>query len=83
MNIIVSDVDSCLTVDKKHFRVGSFKEKASGSVEVLFKPFNDKDSYIIEVLKKNNIDLILISGDSRINPEWANYKKLDFIMLLI
>lgn len=65
--IVFSDVDGCITTNVKIHHLNG-----------IAKAFSDKDSIAIDILHKNKIQFVLISGDNRINESWAHNKNIIF-----
>lgn len=72
IKLLCSDIDGCLTSQQKILIDDGDKVKVA-------KLFSDKDSSIIERIK-DQIHIVLVSGDSRINEKWAKSKEIDFIL---
>ncbi len=68
---IASDCDGVFT------QPGKYYYEEDGELKV-FKRFSDRDSNAIQLLKEQGIELVIISGDNRINKKWCEHKKLPF-----
>lgn len=70
---IASDVDGCITTHLKHVIMNTDNQPK------LCKSFSDRDSRAIRYLQQQGAKVILVSGDNRINPEWAKEHKIPFL----
>ena len=70
IKLVILDVDGVMTDGKKTYDSGH---------KVLSKEYNDRDFTAIKRMKKQGIDVCLLSGDKRINESMASGRKIDFI----
>lgn len=70
IKLLVLDVDGVLTDGKKLYNLNG---------EVVAKSFIDRDSTYIKLFLQRGIQVLLLSGDYRVNKRFAEAKKLPFI----
>lgn len=66
--LAIFDVDGVLTDGTKLYY-------EDGTVS---KVFNDQDSYGLQLLKENGVEVAIVSSDERVNLKWAEHQKFPF-----
>lgn len=68
IHLAIFDVDGVLTDGTKLYY-------EDGTVS---KVFHDQDSYGLQLLKGNGVEVAIVSSDERVNSKWAEHQKLPF-----
>ena len=68
---LASDCDGVFTFP------GKFYYEDHGELKV-YKRFSDRDSIAIQFLQDNKVEIVIVSGDKRVNELWCKHKKIQF-----